>query len=79
MKFIMVDFMVNIKVCCHFAAVVLCCLSFLVIDSPYHSLFFFSDEILPCFVYSVIIIKMLLKHQITGLVILQMLLRNKLL
>ncbi len=45
---------------------------------PYHSLFFFADDILPYFVYSVIIIKMLLKHQITGLV-LQMLLRNKLL
>jgi len=35
----------NIEVCCHFAAVVLCCLdtqSFLVFDDPYHSLLTFA-------------------------------------
>ncbi len=59
-------FMVNIEVCCHFAALVLCCLDtmllsvwwFLSFTFSFQALFFFADcwLVLPCFLYEVIIV-----------------------
>ncbi len=46
----------NIEVCCYFATGVLCCLDTVLAHFGFHPLLFFAYEVLPCFVYTVIII-----------------------